>query len=158
MAFGLVWRLILGIVIAALYVVACASHAYQFAADRQHFQSQVLGINLLFWGWLGVFYGQIGWYANLPFFVASILFVVGEYRISWWVALGAGLIASTSLVPRTFHCSTPHGSTEIPIVGYGLGLYAWLGAFLVLFFAVSFFQLIQKRYPAHPMERDKEEE
>ena len=132
----------------ALYILACLSNVYRFAQPppEQIPAPPISGFQVLLIGWLGLFVvlmeafqgfggvnvGLIAWYANLPFFAGLIFFLCGRFQISRWLALAAVVIGSTSLLVQGYPFSNPHGWTDRPIIGYGIGFYAWLGSLLIL--------------------------
>ena len=127
-------RLLLGAVIFGIYVLACASPAILFApVGHQHILGNyVFGFRILLEGWLGVLFGIIAWYANLPFAFALALFLCGKCRAARWFSSVALAVALTSLFVRNYHFATPHGGGEREIYAYGFGFYAWIGSILLL--------------------------
>src|SRR4051794_24710622 len=122
---------------AGLYVLACSSSTYRLDFEPR---KSVIGLELLLFGWLGPFEGRFGWYANPPFFAGWFSFTIGVLarcdrrpaRIGLCLVAAALAIGSTALFARDYRVSGPHASADVAIVGYGVGLYAWFGSFLVL--------------------------
>ena len=135
-------RFVTGTLTLTLFVLACCSPVVR----------DWYGIAFLLYGWIGIGYGIIAWYANLLFLPALLLFFFGYYRESRWLGLAGTLIALTSLlVPTTslislsgmaYHPTpSPDFGNEIPgygivfVTGYEVGFYLWLGSFFLLSFA-----------------------
>lgn len=91
--------------------------------------------NILLFGWMAIFVGQIGWYANIPF--AAILISLMRGRRPPWYALAAqvGLagLGIATLQPA-FGMMLPHneGYSE-PVCWLGIGFWLWGAAQLLAF-------------------------
>jgi hypothetical protein len=110
--------------ILALYAVSVLMNVFVLRGAEA-----ISGGELLLIGWVGIFAGAIGWYANLLFVPGLILFAFGNYRVSRWIALAALVIALPSLLIREW----PSGSGPAqPIASFGPGIYAWIGSMVLL--------------------------
>jgi hypothetical protein len=118
--------------IVALYAISVSSIVFVFRGTWAfNSGTAVSGGEILLYGWLGILVGTFGWYANLLFVPGLILFVVGEYRVSRWIALAALFIASSSLLIRQLPTGSTSGAST-PIASFGPGVYAWLGSIALL--------------------------
>ncbi len=89
------------------------------------------GFFVLMIGAFGMFDENFAWLANPTFFLASILYVTSQFRLACAISAVAALLALTSYTLERV-CGDD-GCT--PVIGFGLGFYAWLLAILVLFLA-----------------------
>jgi hypothetical protein len=141
-----------------LYAVACGTDVYRFGVatapavlaaeygkpnakiiqvpltdpNTHGLGSSLSGIQVLGSGWLGPFRGVVGWYANLLFAPALILFLFGKFRVSCGLALGAFAIGSTSMLVEYYPWGNLKDGGEVHINSFGIGLYLWLASFMVL--------------------------
>jgi hypothetical protein len=79
---------------------------------------------LLLIGWLGIFSGELSWFAN-PLLAASwVAAFVGEKSVAIVSAIAALILATTFLLRDTLIAS--EAPTYAKITGYGLGYWLWL--------------------------------
>lgn len=106
----------------------------------QDFPSDV-GLTILFLGWIGIFDGVFGWFANIFYAVAIILFLSGKKRFAFAISILGALVALDSFRIRyTYHgdaSGTPFQSAY-DITAYGVGFYFWLSAMCLLPIGIYF--------------------
>lgn len=88
---------------------------------------------ILLFGWLAVFIGQAGWFANIPFALTITALLRGRVPGRWLVAAHAGLLALgvVSLQPR-FGMRLPHNEAfSDPVCRIGGGFWLWVAAHVV---------------------------
>ncbi|MFN8442824.1 MAG: hypothetical protein U0175_18755 [Caldilineaceae bacterium] len=132
-------RLIFFLLTILLFILACAVPALEF----RHYCSDPANYDMVTWeglralalGWMGLFVGMIGWYAN-PFWLFGMLAYLFNFR---WVArillFIALVLALTSFM--LIDTSVPADEAnvcklmlETPLIGF----YLWLGAMVFGFF------------------------
>ena len=137
-------------IIAVLYVSSFLKDALvriDGVTPRQY--ASVPGWFLALWGWLGLPFGIIGWYANPLFVVGLILFAFGRIQLSMRIAIVATLIALSSVLLRwplfTFGPDRTQGAEISAPFSYGSGFYTWLGAMILLATVTSIVQAVEVR-------------
>lgn len=89
----------------------------------------IAGSQLLFMGWLGIFFnGVYAWIANPLYALAVLLFVFKQDRWAPWCALAALLIGLDSLRLETWRVD----EKPLPIDHLGASFHAWEASFLML--------------------------
>lgn len=134
------------VVVAAviLFLLACVSDVYRFAPTHHNPSPSISGFFVLLVGWVGLPMGIVAWYANPLHSTALLLFIIRKYRSSCCCACAALAIGSTSLWVREWpnmNRSGHGGGSDAPIVGWGPGLWAWLGSMALVAVAALWFWL-----------------
>lgn len=93
------------------------------------------GSDTLFLGWLGICYGQFGWFCNFLFPALFILAWTRQWRGLIFLAGIATLLAVLSNCIGMIVDADESGSSKERIVGVGSGYYFWVASFAVWLFA-----------------------
>jgi len=133
-------RLLLGLVGFAMYAACLVLPAYKTAMNGDgvlHWQS---GLDMLFWGIVGIFLLQFGWIANpiMIYLLSTLIFSQKNLSAS---------IASISLYLAIFLPGKGH--SIIPSWGdhsFGPGYFAWCGCALFLFCIAVYDVLTKKQH------------
>jgi hypothetical protein len=129
------WRLVAAVPIVGLYVLSLFLPVFVFETHEP-----VTGLTVLMLGWVGLLGLILSWLAN-PFFLAGlILLLIGEFRISRWIALAGLVIALQSFTVDAWWFN--EGSST-PITAFGAGFYVWFGSLVLLWVSVLVFRRIQ---------------
>jgi len=87
------------------------------------------GITILKMGWLGIFDGTIGWYAN-PLLLISIILMHYKPKKSFIMSVVALLIALSSLMYTTTFLDEKFAPRAN--VSFQIGFFIWLSSYIVL--------------------------
>src|SRR5262249_41920588 len=130
-----------GIVSWVLLAVAAALPAFH-VAGRAGRPGDVQGWVLLVFGWMGVFQGAAGWFANPCFFLATVAMMLRADRIAIPAGAAAVAFALMSFLVRDIR----QGDLVVngAIVGYGPGFFLWLSAMVLSFAAPTCFWLLSR--------------
>ncbi len=106
----------------------------------QDFSSES-GLRILFWGWMGVFVGVFGWFANVFYALAILLFLLGKKKFAFVISILGALVAFDSFRLRYMYYGDASGTpfqSAYDITGYGVGFYFWMIAMLLLPIGIYF--------------------
>lgn len=87
------------------------------------------GWSVLLGGWLGFFFGQFAWLANLLFGIALVLLVRGGPPLVWGLMMG---VLTTMLAAHALAWDTVYrdGGGSAPVLAYWSGYYLWIAVTL----------------------------
>jgi hypothetical protein len=139
------WRLLVGVIIVALHYGSFFMPVFLFDGHEP-----VSGLQILMVGWIGLFCGAISWYANPFFLLGLVLFLVGEFRWSHWIALAGLAIALPSFLIREWWF---HEGFPTPIRAFGVGFYVWFSSFVLLATGTFTFRHVQLPHKGMTPER-----
>lgn len=89
---------------------------------------------VLFFGWLGIFAFQIGWFANLAFACNLVAVLRGVASPHWRLVVhGALLLVGLLTLQPALGMELPHNEAwSEPICRLGTGVWLWVAAHLVI--------------------------
>jgi hypothetical protein len=108
----------------ALYAVSLFLPALEFADH-----TPVKGYDTLLLGWLGALAYDFPWYANLFYFSALLLVLLGRRNVGQLLCVLALAVGALSLWVRSWYFDE---SKSTPVQGVGSAFYCWMASFLVL--------------------------
>jgi hypothetical protein len=124
-----------GVVLAclALFLVACAAPALEFLDTNAKSLNVMQGFQILLMGWMGVFVGQLAWFAN-PLFALGLLLLSLRRRTAALVCgTGAMLAAGDTFVLFSQQLPANEGGVGKLILQHlRAGFYFWAAALVLL--------------------------
>jgi hypothetical protein len=124
----------------ALYVMALGLPALVFSSHEP-----VRGYDLLLWGWWGLLTFDFPWFANLAYFLAIFVVLLGARRAGQILSALAFAIGLLSLRVKAWYFAENEGT---PIEKLGSAFYFWIASFLVLGVILLFVRERQAQKPA----------
>ncbi|MGC4016245.1 MAG: hypothetical protein QM755_17240 [Luteolibacter sp.] len=121
-------RLIVAGITLGIFGLACALPAYHLQnGDRW------LGAQVLLMGWMGLFFGQLGWCANLLYFPAIITLLCRCWKITTILAGLAFLIGLHSFALANREIPLDEGGVnKTTVAAIGAAPAVWLASIVVL--------------------------
>ncbi len=114
-----------------IYLLACATPALLF--DISNNDDPMIGFNLLFIGWMAVFYGQFGWFANPLLALAMLLFLFKRWLVTLiLVILTLAVAANTLTLYEQALPADEAGTNTMELVGLGVGFYLWIASMAII--------------------------
>lgn len=116
-----------------LFTIACLTPALRFEAQSRNEPTIYNGFEVLLMGWMGIFLGFLGWYANLPFFLGLFFFFFRRWLLTLSCLLLALALALTS--PDIVGKGIPLDEAMVNMAGPGslqIGYVFWLASMVVI--------------------------
>lgn len=123
----------LGVLLLSLfiYLVACVTPALRF--DSSNGDDPMIGFNLLLIGWMAVFYGQFGWFANPLLALALLLFLFKRWLLTLiLVILTLAVAANTLTLYGQTLPADEAGVNKMELVSLGVGFYLWIASMVII--------------------------
>jgi len=125
----------IGVVAACLvlFLIACVAPALEFRDTNTPSPNVMQGFQILLMGWLGVFVGQLAWFANPLFAIGLLLLSLRRRTASLICGAVAVLVAGDTLVLFSQQLPANEGDVGKLILQHlKAGFYLWAAALVLL--------------------------
>ena len=107
-----------------LFLIACSTPAL-YLSDSEKWRW--FGFEVLAMGWLGAFFGQFAWFANLLLLLAIAMLLFRRWTATLVCSLLAALLALNTLLILSQEIPLDEGGIRhTEVTGLGVGFYIWL--------------------------------
>lgn len=124
-----------GVVVAclALFLVACVAPCLEFLNTNTSSMDVMQGFQILLMGWMGVFVGQLAWFANLLFALGLLLLSLRRRTGAVICGTMAVVVASDTFVLFSQQLPANEGDVGKLILQHlRAGFYVWAAALVLL--------------------------
>jgi hypothetical protein len=105
-----------------LFLICLTQKAYFLSGNY----GAVDSIHALIFGIVGILEGIFAWYANPILFLSYLFFYIKRYNWSIILGLISLLLMASFFLTKTI--LVDDSAARVPIIGYGLGFWLWLGS------------------------------
>jgi hypothetical protein len=114
----------------AIFALACFIGAMYFPSIGTCYKDSESitwfdNVTVVWWGWGGLFFGQYGWYANIPFAIGLISLILGRRFYSYIIPSIQIILFLWAIMPIPL--AHNEGYSE-RVCAHGSGFWLWIGA------------------------------